>query len=217
MCRNASNITETYDHCIARLRSWTISCNETHTLCRKSFERESPLPTRVLDLRPEREGDSNDLRLVVTGNHSARYMTLSHCWGEFQPLLTTSANIKQREKNIAFNDLPRTFQEAVVVTRELGIRYLWIDCLCIIQGDKEDWDLESGRMADVYSNSYMNIAATKAKDCHGGLFKSWGIRREKRLRAKTNSGATVFSRKTERDCEDIMQSFRPARQRLVSS
>lgn len=192
------------------------SCNESHALCRTLSQRETPLPTRILDLKTQ--GPGNDLRLVTTDNLSARYMTLSHCWGESQPLITTSENIRQREKNIVFNDLPRTFRDAVTVTREMRIRYLWIDCLCIIQGDKDDWELESSRMADVYSNSYLNIAATKAEDCHGGIFKEWDVRRSWPLRTKTRSGATVFCRESEVDCLDTVQGFRrgSAHQRLVN-
>jgi hypothetical protein len=67
-------------------------------------------------------------------------------------------------------DLPRTFQDAIAMTRKLGVRYMWIDSLCICQDDVKDWERESARMAAVYSNAYLTIAATGSSDAGGGLF-----------------------------------------------
>ncbi|KAJ5802154.1 uncharacterized protein N7503_004604 [Penicillium pulvis] len=67
-------------------------------------------------------------------------------------------------------DLPQTFQDAIQLTRRLGIRYLWIDSLCIIQDSHEDWLDQSAVMGGVYQYSYLNIAATKSTDPYGGLF-----------------------------------------------
>jgi len=66
--------------------------------------------------------------------------------------------------------IPRTFAEAIQVTRAIGIRYLWIDCLCIIQDSVEDWQKESSLMGHVYEHAWCNIAATKATNSSGGLF-----------------------------------------------
>lgn len=41
--------------------------------------------------------------------------------------------------NIDMDELPKTFQDAIVITRRLGARYLWIDSLYIIQDSVEDW------------------------------------------------------------------------------
>jgi hypothetical protein len=58
------------------------------------------------------------------------------------------------------------------VARKLHVRYLWIDSLCIIQDDTEDWRTESLRMDQVYKNALLNIAATAASDSRRGLFYS---------------------------------------------
>ncbi|KAF5586880.1 het domain protein [Fusarium subglutinans] len=71
---------------------------------------------------------------------------------------------------ILVTDLPKTFRDAVLVSRYLGIPYLWIDSLCIIQGDTEDWAHESSRMLNVYSDAYVVIAANHASDSAGGCF-----------------------------------------------
>jgi hypothetical protein len=66
--------------------------------------------------------------------------------------------------------LPQTFKDAVAITRKLRIDYLWIDSLCIYQDIPSDWQTEAGSMAEVYSRSFCNIAATSARDSSGGCF-----------------------------------------------
>jgi len=73
---------------------------------------------------------------------------------------------------IPLNTLPKTFRESIIFTRLLGIRYLWIDSLCIAQDLLEDWRQEFGLMSKVYTNAVGNIAATASSDGDGGLFCS---------------------------------------------
>jgi Heterokaryon incompatibility protein (HET) len=67
---------------------------------------------------------------------------------------------------------PSTLQDAVTVTRNLGLRYLWIDALCIQQDDKKDWDKEALKMRDVYKGARVTIAAAWAKSRDEGLFST---------------------------------------------
>ncbi|EMT64370.1 hypothetical protein FOC4_g10010868 [Fusarium odoratissimum] len=94
------------------------------------------------------------------------YLTLSHGWGQ-------NANIVRRTAGgnleIPLKNLPRTSKDAITATRRLGFTYLWIDSLCIIQGDKIDWERESVNMASIYSKGILNLAATYSSDSHGGL------------------------------------------------
>lgn len=75
-----------------------------------------------------------------------------------------------RRSGCNLSEMPQTFVDAITVTRHLGIRYIWIDSLCICQDDAEDWSRESARMCDVYSNAYLVIAANRSVDCSGGCF-----------------------------------------------
>jgi hypothetical protein len=100
------------------------------------------------------------------------YATLSHCWGIKHFIKTTLSNIRSFATSIPFDHLPRTFQDAISVAQELGIKYIWIDSLCIIQDSKEDWKHESALMASVYLNSYLNIAATGSSDSSHGFLSS---------------------------------------------
>jgi hypothetical protein len=94
--------------------------------------------------------------IEVLSPYPNRYIALSYCWGPqtLKPFATTTyANIKDRKLGIPLEQLPQTFQDAITITRGFGIRYLWIDTLCILQGHdseaKADWSRESMKMADV--------------------------------------------------------------------
>lgn len=86
--------------------------------------------------------------------------------------MTTTTNIVEREAKVPFDDLPRTFRDAIQITRRLRLRYLWIDALCILQDSPDDWEKESSKMVLIYSNSFLTIAADASKDSFGGCFNS---------------------------------------------
>ncbi|KAL1643339.1 hypothetical protein SLS58_005010 [Diplodia intermedia] len=90
-------------------------------------------------------------------------------------MTTKRATFRQRRSCIPFASLPLTFQHAVQTTRELKVRYLWIDSLCIIQDSADDWAVESGRMGDIYMHSYVTLAADSSGSSHGGLFNSQSV------------------------------------------
>lgn len=87
-----------------------------------------------------------------------------------QPLQTKLTTIQERRHDIPWFSLPRTFQDAIVITRRLGVQYIWIDSLCIVQDDGDDWRKEASKICDVYQNAWLNLAATKSFTCHDGLF-----------------------------------------------
>lgn len=114
--------------CLGLARSWLNDCLLHHQRCRMS---EIPkLPRRVIDV----EGDQ--LRLVVPQDGTRGYwLSLSHCWGQTNTFKTTLKTLKPHMHGIEWEALPKTFKDAVTVTRALEVRYLWIDSLCIVQDD----------------------------------------------------------------------------------
>jgi Heterokaryon incompatibility protein (HET) len=154
-----------------RIVKWVKDCEE-HPDCQPP---RSPLPTRVLDV-----GDGSNtgpIRLFESRDTThERYIALSHCWGKSQLPTTTTINISQRRTAINFEELSKSFQDAVVVTRTMAVRYLWIDSLCICQDDLRDWEREAAKMASVYSNAYLTISATGAKDGTLGCFLHRGTK-----------------------------------------
>lgn len=107
---------------------------------------------------------------------SNKYITLSHCWGNLSETqkrthCTSQENLNRRRQGFHVSELPKTFQDAVKVARAIGVPYLWIDSLCIVQyGDSgEDWRRESTRMKSVYQEAYCSISAVAADDSYSGF------------------------------------------------
>ena len=128
---------------------------------------QTPLPTRVLDVGTLQT--PGVIRLLEPKGRCGSYLTLSHCWGRLLPLTTTSKTLLVRKEGICSSLLPKTFLDAVSVTRQMGIQYIWIDALCIIQDDFNDWEREASKMASIYANSYLTIAASTAQDGSIGM------------------------------------------------
>ncbi|KAL0776040.1 hypothetical protein CaCOL14_007327 [Colletotrichum acutatum] len=144
------------------------------TDCLKSHDCSMPnengwAPTRLIDLG---ESPSNVAKLVHSRSlqRPVRWMTLSHCWGLKQPCILLETNIKQFMKEIPHSELSKTFTDAFVIARRLGVRYLWIDSICIIQHSEDDWRREAPTMGKVYSLSLCTISASHAADGSGGCF-----------------------------------------------
>ena len=110
------------------------------------------------------------IRLVEGIELTARFAALSHCWGMGKHLITTKSSLAEHKKSIAMPSLPKTFQDAVAICRFLGIDYLWIDSLCIIQDDERDWEEESHKMGSVYQYAHLVISADTAADSSVGCF-----------------------------------------------
>ncbi|ATZ56480.1 hypothetical protein BCIN_13g03180 [Botrytis cinerea B05.10] len=138
------------------------------------------VPSRLLDIG-SRDSNDNFIKLIDTETSDLlydapflRYICLSYCWGKDGKLLrTTTENMKQYKERISIDSsMPLVFRDAISVTRKLGIRYLWIDALCIIQdGDHgQDWAEQSTMMGDVFAHAWMTIAAAVPSSCHESLF-----------------------------------------------
>jgi hypothetical protein len=151
------------------MSKWLKECYSSvdHYSChdkppRKKFQ----LPSRVIDVGPS-NGSRAPYLLEPNGSYGS-YVVLSHCWGNYQPFVTNSETLKQNLKYISLLSLPKTFRDAIYITRGLGIRYLWIDSLCILQGDAVDWESESANMIRIYQNATLALAATAAADSRQG-------------------------------------------------
>ena len=157
------------DLSLLRLKQRIHECDTTHQNCRRDT---NPLPTRVVDLGPEISvtfdshrsvtADQNSVKVIESEGLHADYVALSHCWGQESSFKTTKETYPLRKQSMSLKEMPETFRDAILMTRNLGIQYLWIDSLCIIQDDIGDWERESAKMVDVYSKSYFTLAASNA-------------------------------------------------------
>ncbi|KIW19547.1 hypothetical protein PV08_00119 [Exophiala spinifera] len=123
---------------------------------------EALIPLRLLDVG--NDDYSSQIRLHIRRpDEKGKYATLSYRWGNRMPLKTLRRTLKRYLQSLEIQSLPQTFQDAITVTRLLGIRYLWIDALCIIQDDPKDWLEQAGQMCSIYQYSSLTIAIHSAK------------------------------------------------------
>ena len=152
------------------------NCLSSHHKCRHS--RPTTLPRRVLDVLYD--DGAKGVRLHESEFNQAEqryefgeYLALSHCWGTGRGILkTTRSSLQAHKKNIPWSSLPRTFQDAISLTRSLGFRWLFIDALCLVQDDVSEKLEESLKMDQVFANTFLTIAATSSLDSTRGLFPS---------------------------------------------
>jgi hypothetical protein len=128
------------------------------------------LPPRVIDVGPSDGSQEPYLLDTTLSRRKANYITLSHCWGKLQPLTTTTVTYQKHVRSLPMTILPATFRDAVIVTRALRIRYLWIDSLCIMQDSEDDWKWHCAIMGAIYARSFLSISAAGSPDSTGGCF-----------------------------------------------
>ncbi|KAH8172819.1 heterokaryon incompatibility protein (HET) domain-containing protein [Sarocladium implicatum] len=148
------------------IKSWYYECAIHHPECRPA---RGQLPGRLVDVGSE----DRDPRVVKTTDDlgsDLRYTALSHCWGELHKLTATSATLDQLQQGLPIEGFPSTFEEAILLTRELGIPYIWIDSLCIIQDDPADWAREAERMKHTYAGCAVTISAADGHNSTHGCF-----------------------------------------------
>lgn len=160
------------------LSSWLKCCITQHTLCASSLSLPN-IPNRVIDVTSLYE-----LFLLESKGRKADYVALSYCWGTprrpemmlFGPGSKgkkgepdPEPNLEAHKSRIVFSDMPKTLQDAVIITRGLGFKYLWIDSLCIVQGDDMEWRKENLTLGDVYSRAILVIAASCADSMDAGF------------------------------------------------
>ncbi|KAL9627728.1 MAG: hypothetical protein Q9204_006369 [Flavoplaca sp. TL-2023a] len=152
-------------------KNWFPSCQSRHYRCNDQ-PISTFLPSRLISLKSSNDGvflrlcDMKDLNSTPTAEVRLAYCTLSHRWGQEQPLKFTRDLYESFQQDIPVEDLPKTFADAAQITLNLGISYLWIESLCICQDDDYDWLAESGEMGDIYANGICNIAALNPEGCY---------------------------------------------------
>ena len=150
--------------CMQKARVWLQDCIHGYSECKSE---PSPLPTRVVDVGSGLLGATP--HLYVSKGETLPYATLSYRWGSNMRCQTTKENFTRFQEAIHPDEMPLMFRDAITITRQLGIRYLWIDALCIIQGDDDDWNREAGSMASVYGSSTLTLSALSSASPSEGL------------------------------------------------
>ncbi|TVY85470.1 hypothetical protein LSUE1_G000165 [Lachnellula suecica] len=175
------------------ISSWAKECATSHTKCHKVFwgnglTQTAPLwfPDRLI--RITRAESADDLEVTITArvvlksdssDFPSDKSSAAATWGPAPDLsaplggrdgcVLTESTLPAWRKDLPLDDLPLTFQHAVMVCTQLGFEYIWIDSLCILQDSREDWESQSAVMGDVYKFAWLNIAALDTKSDYEGF------------------------------------------------
>jgi hypothetical protein len=218
------------DACFAFIRKNIEHCIGNHSDCQT---KPTSLPKRVLYLGAYPQNSFPPaIRLLETdGKLKDRYAALSHCWGngKIPRLLVrgadgktddgiekyTAGNINQLKEAIDFSTLSETFKDAIRVCNKLQIQYIWIDSLCIIQNDPEDWKVEAAKMGNIYKDAFITIAGVSSSSGDIPFLKArppnaqrietvsfYGPQKKstlsKAFRSLTHQPETIYARRTTR-------------------
>ncbi|KAF4840937.1 hypothetical protein CGCSCA4_v009786 [Colletotrichum siamense] len=121
----------------------------------------------------------------------APYATLSYCWGGDQDAKTLRSNFASYQDHIDFSTLPTTIQDAAIVTIQIGLSYLWVDAMCIIQDDDNDKMKEIAKMHAIYRSSQVTIAPSEAATSKTGFLRPRDMWRPIKMKARFDEN--VFS------------------------
>ncbi|CZR69503.1 uncharacterized protein PAC_19403 [Phialocephala subalpina] len=152
-------------------KKWLQNCTESHKDCPNRVI-PANYPSRLLDVSGEM------IRLIDCDKErpTSPYATMSYCWGRKPFTVLNAENQAIFRAGLLVTELPQSFQDIILTVRRLGLQYIWIDCFCILQGEspeaKADWQREAVKMKLVYTNSYINIGATHARNPTEGCFLS---------------------------------------------
>ncbi|KAM0228967.1 hypothetical protein ACHAPO_010374 [Fusarium lateritium] len=171
---------------LARLTStWITNCRNTHNQCGHQDISNSidHVPTRLIDVGTDDNSQPPKLFLPSQdqASENIEYVALSYAWGPVSNHLTrtSASNLQEMLLGFPFSRLPKTIRDAIIFTRKLGFKYLWVDALCILQSEgphdkihQEDWSHETSRFGYYYRNAVVTLAATGAQSSDCGLFLS---------------------------------------------
>lgn len=182
---------------MAILRGWLDDCDDNHDdSCRPPKDGSTPtkrpirLPTRLISVGVE--GDPTVKLQTMHPDDEGDWIALSYRWGPPPYTWTTRQNLSSHMSGMVVATLPCTFQHAIKVTRALRHKYLWIDSICIIQGDDGDFSDEYKRMEDVYSGAYCVLAASCATDQQSGFLLPRVNRQYVAVGSKDGGGGSIY-------------------------
>jgi hypothetical protein len=150
---------------LKKCKEWFNDCCSRHSRCSHAWT--GFVPTRLIAVNEDipRLCLSEELE-----GKTIKWATLSHRWFSLKFSTLTSSTLETYRRRIPSEALPKTFRDAIDVCRYIGLDFLWIDSLCILQDSKADWKKESVLMMQVYGECELNIAATAAEDASVGCF-----------------------------------------------
>ncbi|KAI1560982.1 HET domain containing protein [Pyrenophora tritici-repentis] len=195
--------------CAKFIKSALRTCEDNHSMCKPNQTIPTPnwpstenepkfMPKRLLYIGSKQPQDpirlyEPEIYSVPPKRLDIQYAALSHCWGGLDIARTTQATLsKSLATGILWSKLSTTFQDAISFARELNIKYIWIDSLCIVQDSMADWAHQASQMANIFASAYLTIAASGAENGNQGLWNR--VKMAKFTKPYGNSDYTVCVR-----------------------
>lgn len=155
---------------VKKLKQWIGDCVENHSLCGAVTNKVHP--EKLIHVQRAADATKLIVRVCeVKSNQKYEFIALSHCWKNSKPVKTTRQNLSEGFENLDWDELPEVFKDTFRLSLLLGTSYVWIDSLCIAQGDEEDRPIESPEMAAIYASAQVVFAAHGPTLCLEKNFK----------------------------------------------
>lgn len=155
--------------------TWLEDCNQAHSDTCAPQDNQTQLPKRLIDVSKIDKPKIVDSATLTNSAENRRYLAFSHKWGVMPANATTTVHdLPARRRGIPEEEIPKSFANAIAITKALGCRYLWIDSLCINQrchDNDGDFKEQAGSMQSVYANAYCVIAASSAEGATEGFLQ----------------------------------------------
>ncbi|KAI0835345.1 heterokaryon incompatibility protein-domain-containing protein [Hypoxylon sp. FL0890] len=169
---------------LALARRWLEECLHSHPNC---WTEQSSMPMRIL--RVDKIGTSGEFEVFIEHTHDKvqPFAALSYCWGGDQPYKTTRSRMKSMKSDslrLPYEKLARSVQDAIKVTLGLGLKYLWVDALCIIQDDDGDKVEQIAEMPRIYNQACVTIVAARSDRAVMGFLDEIDLAKTTRLSVK---------------------------------
>ncbi|KAL5318357.1 hypothetical protein ACEPPN_013417 [Leptodophora sp. 'Broadleaf-Isolate-01'] len=149
------------------IEKWLACCEESHDICSAI-----PLSATLGPMTPVKYIDL-ERSCLVAFSEAPRYVALSYVWGRVPTLMTMRHNLEELSQPGAFigtaDQIPKTIRDAMSLTLALGIRYLWVDALCIVQDDFEIKHDHLRGMPSIYSLACFTIAVISGDNANSGI------------------------------------------------
>lgn len=186
------------------IKGWLSLCEHGHSVCSRSGAAGGGtydgLDRQRLDYLLNKTSfgviDVIRMKLCRLPDWQTRYVALSYVWGQgvqSRAHRTQRDNVVKRTSDggIEERDLPKTIKDAIQLTRDLGLRYIWIDSLCIVQDSISSFRLNAENMDLIYGNAYLTICAADGKDANEGLVALDPDKADTPLRAEYSKGVRL--------------------------
>lgn len=149
----------------SKVRDAIDQCVQSHPRCQPSGRGTNPL--RLVNVM-----DGDVIKIEHAADQRHVYAALSYCWGSSSSInaaRTAQHNLDERTTPFPLSTLPPTLKDAVLLTRSIGIKYLWIDAICIVQDDETEWETEAQKMMQYYGHARVTIVPIHANSADSGM------------------------------------------------